>query len=176
MTDIVTYCDINNCTECPRYGDDCDGDKRVEHTDLISRADAIEAVKFLPPYREYWKGTRKVLYTKEDIIKALNALPSAEAEEHRIYQAGYKTGKLHARDYKWIPCSERLPKAEDMYQPPEQRYLCQLEAYGERKFCVLSRLKGAVSPFWDWYGIAVYDSEVTAWMPLPTPYKGGDDE
>lgn len=76
----------------------------------------------------------------------------------------------------WIPCSERLPKAEDMYQPPEQRYLCQLEAYGERKFCVLSRLKGAVSPFWDWYGVAVHDSEVTAWMPLPKPYKGGEDE
>lgn len=76
----------------------------------------------------------------------------------------------------WIPCYERLPEAEDMYQPPEQRYLCQLEAYGERKFCVLSRLKGAISPFWDWYGVAVHDSEVTAWMPLPKPYKGGEEE
>ena len=71
----------------------------------------------------------------------------------------------------WIPVEERLPKAEDMYQPPEQRYLCQLEAYGERKFCVLSRLKGAVSPFWDWYGVAVHDSEVVAWLPLPEPYR-----
>ena len=25
MTDITTYCDINTCEECPRYGDDCDG-------------------------------------------------------------------------------------------------------------------------------------------------------
>ena len=33
MTDIVTYCDINTCGECPRYGDDCDGDKRVERTE-----------------------------------------------------------------------------------------------------------------------------------------------
>jgi hypothetical protein len=116
--------------------------------DYISRADAIEAVCGL-----------SVLVDDEDFYyfeDALKALPSADA--------------------KWIPCSDRLPKAEDMYQPPEQRYLCQLEAYGERKFCVLSRLKGAVSPFWDWYGVAVYDSEVTAWMPLPTPYKGGDDE
>ena len=87
----------------------------------------------------------------ENIVDRIKALPSAEAE--------------------WIPCSERLPKAEDMYQPPEQRYLCQLEAHGVRKFCVLSRLKGAVSPFWDWYGIAVYDSDVTAWMPLPEPYR-----
>ena len=25
MTDIVTYCDVNTCEDCPRYGDDCDG-------------------------------------------------------------------------------------------------------------------------------------------------------
>ena len=118
--------------------------------DLISRADAIEAVRL-----ETSKLGRGLL-GKGDILDIISALPSADAE--------------------WIPCSERLPKAEDMYQPPEQRYLCQLEAYGERKFCVLSRLKGAVSPFWDWYGVAVHDSEVTAWMPLPKPYKGGDDE
>ena len=25
MTDVTTYCDVNTCEECPRYGDDCDG-------------------------------------------------------------------------------------------------------------------------------------------------------
>ena len=26
LTEHITLCDINdNCTECPRYGDDCDG-------------------------------------------------------------------------------------------------------------------------------------------------------
>lgn len=45
---------------------------------VITRADAIEAIEFLPPYREYWKGTRKILYAKEDIIKALNEVPSAD--------------------------------------------------------------------------------------------------
>lgn len=26
LTDNITLCDINeDCTECPRYGDDCDG-------------------------------------------------------------------------------------------------------------------------------------------------------
>ena len=112
-------------------------------SDLISRADAIEAVERI--------GSLDTDADREYARSIIDALPSAEAE--------------------WIPCSERLPKAEDMYQPPEQRYLCQLEAHGGRKFCVLSRLKGAVSPFWDWYGIAVYDSEVTAWMPLPKPYR-----
>ena len=95
---------------------------------------------------------------------------------HRFDKANQIIHDALSAGAEWIPCSDRLPKAEDMYQPPEQRYLCQLEAYGERKFCVLSRLKGAVSPFWDWYGVAVHDSDVTAWMPLPKPYKGGDSE
>lgn len=121
-------------------------------SDLISRADAILWVKtecnqYGKPTLDYDSGLKVI----EHLKKMPSELPSAEAE--------------------WIPVSERLPKAEDMYQPPEQRYLCQLEAYGEKKFCVLSRLKGAVSPFWDWYGVAVHDSEVIAWMPLPKPYR-----
>lgn len=29
MTDRIKQCDVvDNCEECPRYGDDCDGDKK----------------------------------------------------------------------------------------------------------------------------------------------------
>lgn len=29
MTDIIKICDVvDSCEDCPRYGDDCDGDKR----------------------------------------------------------------------------------------------------------------------------------------------------
>ena len=29
MTDIIKQCDVvDNCEECPKYGYDCDGDKR----------------------------------------------------------------------------------------------------------------------------------------------------
>lgn len=29
MTDRIRICDVvDSCEECPRYGDDCDGDKR----------------------------------------------------------------------------------------------------------------------------------------------------
>ena len=157
--------------------------------DYISRADAIECCQ---------------CHGSLACINRIKALPSAEAEDRlyiKIYaddEPSVKAEKLYQicgdtqnrevaewlKEYflsaeavqGWIPCSERMPKAEDMYQPPEHRYLCQLEAYGVRKFCVLSRLKGAVSPFWDWYGIAFHDSEVTAWMPLPGPYKGGEDK
>ena len=32
MTDIITYCDIfaDDCTQCPRYGKDCDGEENED--------------------------------------------------------------------------------------------------------------------------------------------------
>lgn len=165
-------------------------------SELITRENAKQAICEVCYMFKYIGGsyTECRYYPCED-IKVLEAIPSAEAVQGdgKMIPIELKKRYPHSRDeditdafmrgyqsaksgYEWIPCSERLPEAEDMYQPPEQRYLCQLEAYGERKFCVLSRLKGAISPFWDWYGVAVHDSEVTAWMPLPKPYKGGDDE
>jgi hypothetical protein len=29
--DVVTYCDINKCSDCPRMGDDCDGEDRMAY-------------------------------------------------------------------------------------------------------------------------------------------------
>ena len=29
--DIVTYCDIYKCSDCPRMGDDCDGEDRMAY-------------------------------------------------------------------------------------------------------------------------------------------------
>ncbi|MBQ1760866.1 MAG: hypothetical protein IIZ94_14440 [Prevotella sp.] len=71
---MTTLCDvIDNCTECPRYGDDCDGDKRVEHTDLISRADAIA---YIDKIINSGLGRNKSL---DYIHKYISALPSADA-------------------------------------------------------------------------------------------------
>lgn len=68
--DVVKICEVvDGCEDCPKYGDDCDGDKMAEHTDRISRADAIEAVNMLdifPP-------------TKDVVARELMALPSADA-------------------------------------------------------------------------------------------------
>jgi hypothetical protein len=81
MTDIVTYCDVNTCEDCPRYGDDCDGDKRVEHTDLISRADAIA---YIDRVINSGLGKSKSL---DYIHKYISALPSADAVQ------GWRIGK-----------------------------------------------------------------------------------
>lgn len=33
--DSVTYCDIYECSECPRYGDDCDGEEDNDEEVLL---------------------------------------------------------------------------------------------------------------------------------------------
>lgn len=73
---MTTYCDVNTCEDCPRYGDDCDGDKRVEHTDYISRADAIEALSRSSVYA--W-STEQDLVAHSWAIRILQSLPSADA-------------------------------------------------------------------------------------------------
>ena len=106
MTDIVTYCDINTCEDCPRYADDCDGDKRVEHTDLISRADAIEAVHkyFVEAFNNEpheidedgydvltdMKSVNALLHHNKYVSKALKALPSADAVHIETYRELYE--------------------------------------------------------------------------------------
>lgn len=92
---MTTYCDVNTCEDCPRYGDDCDGDKRVEHTDLISRADAVNAVhKYFvdkidnEPHEidedgddvfTDMKSVNALFHHNKMVSKAIKALPSADA-------------------------------------------------------------------------------------------------
>ena len=109
---------------------------------------------------------------------------SAEAEEHRIYKDGYNTGKAHASAEAvqgWIPCSERLPDiacrclvtlsnnvvavgtlhSEGEYED-DFGYIV---SWGKRWHLEPSSIM-----------IAYPKDSVVAWMPLPKPYKGGDDE
>ena len=43
--ETITYCDIYKCKDCPRYGDDCDGDADAEWNALLdSAAEMIEDI------------------------------------------------------------------------------------------------------------------------------------
>ena len=75
--DVVKICEVvDGCEDCPKYGDDCDGDKMTEHTEYISRADAINAVR-----NEYEDAINigdngdAIAY---DVGRILSALPSAK--------------------------------------------------------------------------------------------------
>lgn len=106
---MVKICDVvDGCEDCPKYGDDCDGDKLTEHTDLINRADAIEVVG------KNFRRIDAIPISKEirmAIIRLLKALPSADAVKVAYICDGRKCGEdcsdcfrtldiEHAKDFK----------------------------------------------------------------------------
>lgn len=117
--------------------------KETHDTDLISRADAIEAVLtyFIPRSHTGERGEHE-----EDFVRTIfKALPSAEAD--------------------WIPCSERLPKRDELvlvtYKTTDRIHLCK---YID---------DGSENPWWSYIDdCCAWNNVVLAWMPLPKPYRG----
>ena len=70
---------------------------------------------------------------------------------------------------RWIPCEERLPEhGEDVLITNE---------YGDVEIASIEYFLRIPEP-WQWediYGIQITYT-VLAWMPLPEPWKGADDE
>ena len=174
-------------------------------TDLISRADAIEAVI------EYWDGyakpldswdvmnqTRAVLETLpsavcDDCIWTVcnynkvdwDALPSAEAtigdypndlisrSALMEYCSNQKSKTIDNNDIArfpsaeavqgWIPCSERLPSESGWYV---------ISVVGFENITDVSYFYSDEAKWSD----VSHTQSVVAWMPLPKPYKGGEDE
>ena len=95
--------------------------------------------------------TPKGTYESAIYVDDLMALPSADA--------------VHG----WIPCSERLPSESG-------DYLCTIPLDADETYTeVLMFHKCRFYEDDDEWGATFHD-DVLAWMPLPTPYKGGDDE
>ena len=117
--------------------------------DTVSRQATIDVLK-----RDTCVGNRVL-----DIVKAL---PSAQPEQ------------------RWIPCSERLPEEKDAkilkklgINMRSDYVLATVEVKGER-MTILSHTFDGV---WQWdKKYAFPDYNVIAWMPLPEPYKGENDE
>ena len=148
-------------------------------SDCISRQAAIEAIKedkidlTNPNVVAVFKATgdfKKVetqVMTCDRHIKILKDLPSAQSytdeeiqkmqdiEQAQLDKA-YEMGKADAM--RWIPCGERLP---------------------ENGYFLWSAKGGEVQKdfYWDghWEQAEKYGYEVIAWMPLPEPYKRGEE-
>ena len=88
--------------------------------------------------------------------------------------------KLAKRE--WIPCSERLPKEEDC--PMDCMVTRRSKFIGNYVDMAVAEADGTWTHE-DWKAITIKgeatcistrDADIVAWMPLPTPYKGGEDE
>ena len=63
----------------------------------------------------------------------------------------------------WVPCSEKLPSESGWYV---------ISVVGLKNITDVSYFYSDESKWSD----VSHTQTVTAWMPLPTPYKGGDDD
>ena len=184
-------------------------------SDLISRADAIEAVKETLSGNVYWDYVC-------DALKALKALPSADAvsmEEHvkelndlasawknKFINAEKRTEKIYdetmakvANECKeckerlrnlrpsaeavhgWIPFTRRPMTEEEQKDYPNCTFIfdCVLPDDGEEILVSNGRFVWMDAFCNDIDGCYLDGGddidEDMAWMPLPTPYKGGDE-
>ena len=145
-------------------------------SDLISRQDAIEAVRKVWCDNDDRKDFKQRYYEMgnndavEDAIGYIDALPSAEPETKCIAQiridrddmkdlvneaANEIVDKMEEPKAWWIPVSERLP-----------------EEYAQYLVCFKT---GHCYVYWledsDWARGMAEKEGIIAWMPLPEPYK-----
>ena len=79
--------------------------------------------------------------------------------------------------HEWIPCSEETgdgyPEEDGFYYVTEQNYGFYLDADYKQRVTHTSHFKNG--DFTDRF-YAENNSNITAWMPIPEPYKEGQDE
>ena len=128
--------------------------------DLIRREDAIKVLY-------------KYSFVSKDVIeKEINTIPSADlnAEFAEWGKLWFKEELEADRPQGWIPCSERLPSEKD--------YIGDVVIW-----CTDKSIVGVGWYYESTKSWATIDDtfppilgEVIAWMPLPKPWKGADDE
>lgn len=105
---MVKICEVvDGCEDCPKYGDDCDGDKMAEHTDLISRADAIEAIM-----KHHDGGLNQINYGLTLAKNELQALPSADAKQGEWIEKYNGNGWNDFWDYTCSNCGKKYERAD----------------------------------------------------------------
>ena len=141
--------------------------------DLIDRQavqEMVDRIGDIHPYRQIGNRESYSQYNEAwtDAINRvdaeLNSLPSADIDlsdfSDKLWAAAYERGKAEA--VRWIPCKERLPENR-LYVLVTYKYEYGLIDHGITWY-------GQVEGKWN------TSREVIAWMPLPEPYKGGQDD
>ena len=118
--------------------------------DLIRRSDAIEAVMNTEPV--FAVDSLEPYQKTKDVVEALEAIPSAD------------------RPQGWIPCSERLPRPYTEVLVCDE---CGWISLGLYRPCDVTEKDSGWSTL---TRIRIPTDGIIAWMPLPEPWKGADDE
>lgn len=99
------------------------------------------------------------------MIDELTKVDCGNCSRRKFYQKGYQDG-LNAN--KWIPCSERLPECDGIYQ---------LKNYEVTKLInghlVVTTATYDFGEFNNW--LIHKSHKVIAWRELPEPYRGDEE-
>ena len=128
---------------------------------------ALEQTELNPSYN----SVKSELEPCDDCISRAEALRRShieyddDGEGHRVvYVEGIEELPSVTPQQKWIPCSERLPEEDGLY------LVIGLGIYlGEYSPFIFKREKTSPSNTLKWV------QEIVAWMPLPEPYKEGEE-
>jgi hypothetical protein len=137
--------------------------------DIIYREDAIKAINARSNWYQVTCNGKQiaVMLMAKDVNEILEKVPSAD------------------RPQEWIPCRERLPEdSGDYLVCPSDSVL---EDYSDFSEVMIMPYDADCEAFGWWIerydpiSLGYLDSdfnefEVLAWMPLPEPWKGADDE
>lgn len=145
------------CDKYLKYASQMERNRRCEKFETISGGDAIsrQAVLDIVRFEENWLSDAKSNNADTDI--AFSGIRTQVAKLSPVTPARKKE--------EWIPCSERLPKPNELVDNVRKYYLIQDE-YGDMH--VASYLRNGWISIDSFYTL---EDDVVAWMPLPEPYK-----
>lgn len=138
-------------------------------SDLISRQAAIDAL---------WKAMFEYECETEERFRESDELDIGDWIEHRVFVQNMSDIDRQTilnlpsaqPEPQWIPVTERLPEAEKKryWVCTDTEYQCE---------CRWTNNRFGMGEFDEW-GWSIFDiprySHVVAWMPLPEPYKEGE--
>lgn len=167
--DVVKICEVvDGCEDCPKYGDDCDGKEMTRE----------EAVKFLKLMKKAVSYFEEYGHDKASMVIECDKAEAIDMAIEALSVANLK-GNFESAD---------AVEGWRIGKPPEQgEYMVTIDSFGHKRIDLFYYGKPLMpnrkvrGKCWyrsdDEWGDVVYDdTDILAWMPLPTPYKGGDTE
>lgn len=124
--------------------------------------------------------------SRQAVLKLLYALPPEEATTKAMLIQSVKQMDATQPDQRWIPFTTRQLTEEEKEEHPEWNCIldCKLPDDGQRIFVTI-RMRGHEEVQQDEFysddgcyldsGYAI-GAEAVAWMPLPGPWEGGQNE